>query len=251
MPYLQVQDAAGAWKTVNRDMGMPAGKPKTIVVPVEFLSASRKVRIVTNLCVYWDEIFLSEGASDAQVKPALDTFRLRRSAFSRILGNAHSPAAQTARYILLRSCFAGFLLESHSGPLYQVRPGGQPAARRRRSTGDHGFRRRSDSAVPSGRSSSTSCWNGPATSCSRWTVGPRIAIRTPPSLPLFSRSRSMRCPDIRILRANTSRATPCTIPTSAPTTRGLRRCYCSHWSRRSSDVRPLLTLRHRASAVDP
>jgi tetratricopeptide (TPR) repeat protein len=74
MPYLQVQDAAGAWKTVNRDMGMPAGKPKTIVVPVEFLSASRKVRIVTNLCVYWDEIFLSEGASDAQVKPALIPF---------------------------------------------------------------------------------------------------------------------------------------------------------------------------------
>jgi tetratricopeptide (TPR) repeat protein len=68
MPYLQVQDAAGAWKTVNPDMGMPAGKPKTIVVPVEFLSASRKVRIVTNLCVYWDEIFLSEGASDADAK---------------------------------------------------------------------------------------------------------------------------------------------------------------------------------------
>ncbi len=74
MPYLQVQDATGAWKTVNQDMGMPAGKPKTIVVPVEFLSASRKVRIVTNLCVYWDEIFLSEGASDASVKPALIPF---------------------------------------------------------------------------------------------------------------------------------------------------------------------------------
>src|SRR5580704_12578073 len=70
MPYLQVQDTAGAWKTVNQDMGMPAGKPKTIVVPIEFLSMSRKVRIVTNLCVYWDEIFLSEGASDAQVLPA-------------------------------------------------------------------------------------------------------------------------------------------------------------------------------------
>jgi tetratricopeptide (TPR) repeat protein len=70
MPYLQVQDAAGAWKTVNRDMGMPAGKPKTIAVPVEFLSTSRKVRVVTNLCVYWDEIFLSEGASGADVKAA-------------------------------------------------------------------------------------------------------------------------------------------------------------------------------------
>jgi tetratricopeptide (TPR) repeat protein len=70
MPYLQVEDRAGNWKTVNPDMGMPAGKPKTIVVPVEFLSASRKVRIVTNLCVYWDEIFLSEGTSDAQPQPA-------------------------------------------------------------------------------------------------------------------------------------------------------------------------------------
>lgn len=68
-PYLQVQDASGHWKTVNQDMGMPAGKPKTIVVPVEFPSPSRKVRIVTNLCVYWDEIFLSEGASDAGVIP--------------------------------------------------------------------------------------------------------------------------------------------------------------------------------------
>lgn len=69
MPYLQVKDAHDAWKTVNPDMGMPAGKPKTIVVPVEFLSTSRKIRIVTNLCVYWDEIFLNEGASDAGVKP--------------------------------------------------------------------------------------------------------------------------------------------------------------------------------------
>jgi hypothetical protein len=65
VPYLQVQDAEGRWRTVNKDMGMPAGKPKTIVVPVEFLSASRKVRIVTDLCVYWDQIFLSEGESNA------------------------------------------------------------------------------------------------------------------------------------------------------------------------------------------
>ena len=74
MPYLQVQGSRGAWKTVNPDMGMPAGKPKTIVVPVEFLSASRKIRIVTNLCVYWDEIFLSEGASDARLKPVAIPF---------------------------------------------------------------------------------------------------------------------------------------------------------------------------------
>ena len=64
-PYLQVRDGRGEWKTVIEDMGMPDGKPKTIAVDLtgKFLSASREVRIVTNLCVYWDEIFLSESSA--------------------------------------------------------------------------------------------------------------------------------------------------------------------------------------------
>jgi Flp pilus assembly protein TadD len=64
-PYLQVKDAAGNWKTVVEDMGIPAGKPKTMAVDLtgKFLSASREVRIVTNLCVYWDEIFLIENSA--------------------------------------------------------------------------------------------------------------------------------------------------------------------------------------------
>lgn len=73
MPYLQLQDAAGRWVTVNDDMGMPAGKPKTIAVPLHFISDRRAVRIVTDLCVYWDEIFLSET-------PALPDARLTRLA---------------------------------------------------------------------------------------------------------------------------------------------------------------------------
>ncbi|MCP3980452.1 MAG: hypothetical protein GY716_14205, partial [bacterium] len=40
MPHLQVKDAAGQWRTVIEDMGMPAGKPKTVVVDLtdKFLS---------------------------------------------------------------------------------------------------------------------------------------------------------------------------------------------------------------------
>ncbi|HVW10323.1 MAG TPA: FG-GAP-like repeat-containing protein [Bryobacteraceae bacterium] len=70
MPYVQVKDAQGRWKTVIKDMGIPAGKPKTISVDMtgKFLSASREVRIVTNLCVYWDEIFLSENTAQPPVK---------------------------------------------------------------------------------------------------------------------------------------------------------------------------------------
>jgi hypothetical protein len=64
MPYLQMQDATGHWKTVVADMGVPAGKPKTIAIDLHFVSASRKLRIITNLCVYWDEIFLSEDTAE-------------------------------------------------------------------------------------------------------------------------------------------------------------------------------------------
>ena len=69
-PYLQVKDANGNWRTVIEDMGIPAGKPKTIAVDLtgKFLSESREVRIVTNLCVYWDEIFMIESAAAPQTK---------------------------------------------------------------------------------------------------------------------------------------------------------------------------------------
>jgi tetratricopeptide (TPR) repeat protein len=69
MPHLQVRDERGAWVTVIEDMGLPAGKPKTIVVELagKWLSASRQVRIVTSLCVYWDEVYL---ATDTAPPPA-------------------------------------------------------------------------------------------------------------------------------------------------------------------------------------
>ncbi|MCP5110874.1 MAG: hypothetical protein GY953_08580, partial [bacterium] len=70
MPYLQVRDARGEWQTVIEDMGIPAGKPKSIVVDLagKFLGDSREVRIVTNLCVFWDQVFLADDASDPQVR---------------------------------------------------------------------------------------------------------------------------------------------------------------------------------------
>jgi FG-GAP-like repeat/Tetratricopeptide repeat len=70
MPHLQVKNERGEWQTVIEDMGIPAGKPKTIVVDLtdKFLSASREVRIITSLCVYWDEIFLSTETQAPDVR---------------------------------------------------------------------------------------------------------------------------------------------------------------------------------------
>ena len=70
MPYLQVKDTRGRWVTVIEDMGIPAGKPKTIIVDLsgKFLSRRRAIRIVTNLVVYWEEIFLSEETAPPEAR---------------------------------------------------------------------------------------------------------------------------------------------------------------------------------------
>ena len=86
MPRLQMRDSTGQWQTVNADMGMPAGKPKTIAVPLEWISSFRELRIVTNLCVYWDDIFLAENANPTVTQTAapLDSADLHFRGFSRL-----------------------------------------------------------------------------------------------------------------------------------------------------------------------
>lgn len=69
-PKLQVKDERGNWVTVIEDMGMPAGKPKTIAVDLtsKFRGASREVRILTNMCIYWDEVFLLEDSAAPEAR---------------------------------------------------------------------------------------------------------------------------------------------------------------------------------------
>jgi hypothetical protein len=58
-PYLQVLNEENRWETVVDFLGFPMGKDKTVVVGLEgkFLSDQRKVRILTNMEIYWDHIF--------------------------------------------------------------------------------------------------------------------------------------------------------------------------------------------------
>ncbi len=69
-PSLQVKDREGKWRTVIESIGFPVGRPQTVTVDLtgKFLSASREVRIVTNMRVYWDEALVDDSGGDSPVR---------------------------------------------------------------------------------------------------------------------------------------------------------------------------------------
>ena len=57
-PALEVEDAAGAWQPALHDVGIPVGRPQTIALDLSGVpfGPSRRLRLVTNMRVYWDRI---------------------------------------------------------------------------------------------------------------------------------------------------------------------------------------------------
>lgn len=71
LPSIQVINKEGKWQTVIKDIGYPLGRDKIVIVNLshKFLTAhDRRVRIRTNMQIYWDHIFFSAGKVDAPVK---------------------------------------------------------------------------------------------------------------------------------------------------------------------------------------
>ena len=66
LPALQVKDKNSNWKTIVENIGIPVGRPQTIVVDLtgKFLSANREVRIVTNMRIYWDQILVDTSGGN-------------------------------------------------------------------------------------------------------------------------------------------------------------------------------------------
>jgi hypothetical protein len=59
-PYVEVLDAHGKWKRVIDDMGFPAGGPRTMTADLSgrLPPGTQKIRLTTNLQVYWDSILI-------------------------------------------------------------------------------------------------------------------------------------------------------------------------------------------------
>jgi FG-GAP-like repeat/Tetratricopeptide repeat/ASPIC and UnbV len=70
---LEVPDGRGGWKVAQSNLGFPAGRKKTVLfnlANVFIPGTPRRVRIRTNLEIYWDAITWARGMPDAPVKTA-------------------------------------------------------------------------------------------------------------------------------------------------------------------------------------
>jgi tetratricopeptide (TPR) repeat protein len=68
-PYVEAQLPDGSWKRVIDDMGFPAGLPRTIVVDLtsKLPPGTRRIRLVTNLQIYWDQALVDNGPEAPQL----------------------------------------------------------------------------------------------------------------------------------------------------------------------------------------
>jgi hypothetical protein len=75
-PYVEAQLQDGSWRRIIEDMGFPAGLPRTIVVDLtgKVPAGSRRIRLVTNLQIYWDQVLvdnevkLAGASTDARIR---------------------------------------------------------------------------------------------------------------------------------------------------------------------------------------
>lgn len=66
---IEVPDASGHWTTVRDDLGFPEGRVKTIVLDISNIfrpGAPRKLRLRTNLELYWDKLSWGAGLPSSE-----------------------------------------------------------------------------------------------------------------------------------------------------------------------------------------
>ena len=74
-PYLQVINRDGIWQTVIKNVSFPLGKEKTVILDLstKFLTNDYRVRICTNMQIYWDHIFYSTDEQNVPIHKTILT----------------------------------------------------------------------------------------------------------------------------------------------------------------------------------
>ena len=82
---VQIPDGHGAWKTVEKNLGFPEGKNKTMLINLTGLfhrQGDHKIRLATSTQTYWDAIWWAKGRPDVKIithrmQPAVANLRYR------------------------------------------------------------------------------------------------------------------------------------------------------------------------------
>jgi tetratricopeptide (TPR) repeat protein len=69
-PYVEAFDAKGKWIRVIDDMGFPAGGPRTMTADLtgKLPPGTRRIRISTNLQIYWNNILIDRTSQDQDIR---------------------------------------------------------------------------------------------------------------------------------------------------------------------------------------
>ncbi|HYL62608.1 MAG TPA: FG-GAP-like repeat-containing protein [Candidatus Methylomirabilis sp.] len=69
-PYVEALDAQGKWVRVVDDMGFPAGLERTMIANLtgKLPAGTRRIRIVTNLKIYWDAIRIDQTSDTKEIR---------------------------------------------------------------------------------------------------------------------------------------------------------------------------------------
>jgi len=69
-PYVEALDEQGRWVRVIDDMGFPAGGPRTMTADLtdRLPQGTRKIRIWTNLEIYWDSILIDRASQNQSLR---------------------------------------------------------------------------------------------------------------------------------------------------------------------------------------
>jgi hypothetical protein len=102
---LHVADATGSFRKVRDGLGFPSGKDKTVLLDLTGVFAAkgaRRLRLATNLEVFWDRLGWAEGRPDVRVTPrrvSLASAELDYRGYS-VTGQESQSSPERPRYLL-------------------------------------------------------------------------------------------------------------------------------------------------------
>ena len=94
-PIVEARAAGGQWRTIAGDVGIPVGRPQTLIVDLAAVlpPAATAIRVVTSMRIYWDQILLAgrvQRPAAFRVPQSVGRRASRTGLFRRDLRRAHT-----------------------------------------------------------------------------------------------------------------------------------------------------------------